>query len=106
VAVLNWLEMEVGHQWMYERIAALSTYAFHALSEISGLTMLTPRPGESGLVAFRLEGKDDAQIVKMLAEKHNILIRNISSTHALRISTGFYNTEEEIDTLVRVLREM
>ncbi|HEY6539918.1 MAG TPA: aminotransferase class V-fold PLP-dependent enzyme [Ktedonobacteraceae bacterium] len=106
VAVLNWLESVVGHQWMYERIAALSTYAFHAFSEIPGVSIVTPRPGESGLVAFRLEGKDNAEVVKVLSEKHNILIRNIPSTHALRISTGFYNTEEEIDTLVRALREM
>jgi L-cysteine/cystine lyase len=106
VAALDWLESVVGYQWLYERIAALSTYAFHALSEIPGLSMLTPRPGESGLVAFRLDGKDEVEVVKVLAEKHNILIRNIPSTHALRISTGFYNTEEEIDTLVRALREM
>jgi L-cysteine/cystine lyase len=106
VAALNWLESVVGHQWMYERIAALSAYAFHALSEIPGLSILTPHPGESGLVAFRLAEKDDAEVVKVLAEKHNILIRNIPSTHTLRISTGFYNTEEEIDTLVRVLREI
>ena len=105
-AVLNWLESVVGHQWMYERIATLSAYAFHALSDIPGLSMLTPRPGESGLVAFRIEGKDEAEVVKVLNEKHNILIRNIPSTHALRISTGFYNTEEEIDTVVRALREM
>ncbi len=106
VAVLNWLDQVVGHQWMYERIAALSTYAFHALQEIPGLHMLTPRAGASGLVSFRLEGKDDGEVVKYLNEKHNIYIRNIPSINALRVSTGFYNTEEEIDTLVRALREM
>ncbi len=105
-AVLNWLDQVVGHQWMYERIATLSAYAFHALQEIPGLHMLTPRAGESGLVSFKLEGKDDGEVVKYLNEKHNIYIRNIPSIHALRISTGFYNTEEEIDTLVRALREM
>ncbi len=106
VAVLNWLDQVVGHQWMYERIAALSTYAFHALQEIPGLHMLTPRAGESGLVSFKLEGKDEGEVVKYLNEQHNIYLRNIPSIHALRISTGFYNTEEEIDTLVRALREM
>src|SRR5579872_869396 len=106
VVVLNWLDAVVGHQWMYERIATLSAYAFSALAEIPGLRMLTPRPGESGLVSFQLDGKDDAEVVKALNENHNILIRNIPSIHALRISTGFYNTEEEIDTLVRTLREM
>ncbi|HLX55877.1 MAG TPA: aminotransferase class V-fold PLP-dependent enzyme [Ktedonobacteraceae bacterium] len=105
-AVLNWLEQVVGFQWIHKRIATLSAYAYHSLQELPGLLMLTPRAGESGLVSFRLEGKDDTEMVNYLREKHNIYIRNIHSTHALRISTGFYNTEEEIDTLVRALREM
>ncbi|HVB76106.1 MAG TPA: aminotransferase class V-fold PLP-dependent enzyme [Ktedonobacteraceae bacterium] len=105
VAVLEWLD-QLGYQWIYERIATLSTYAYHALQDIPGLFMLTPRAGESGLIAFRLSGKGDAEVVKYLNEKHNIYIRNIPSTHALRVSTGFYNTEEEIDTLVKALREL
>lgn len=104
-AVLDWLEKQVGHAWMYERISTLSTYAYHALQEVPGLTMLTPRPGESGLVAFRLEGKNEDEVVTFLREKHNIYIRNIRDNHALRLSTGFYNTEEEIDTVVKALLE-
>jgi L-cysteine/cystine lyase len=102
-AVYRWLEAEIGYDWIYERIAALSAYTYHALRELPSLTMLTPRPGASGLVSFKLEGKDDTDIVTILREQHNIYIRNIPETHALRISTGFYNTEEEIDTLLRVL---
>ena len=105
-AVLNWLEETVGHQWLFERIASLSAYAYKALKEVPGLTMLTPQLGESGLVAFKLEGRDDAEIVTYLRDKHNMYIRNIPSTKSLRISTGFYNTEEEIDKLVAALREM
>jgi len=105
-AVYNWLEQLVDHVWMFERIATLSAYAYHSLCELPGLTMLTPKPGESGLVAFKLDGKDDAEVVTSLREKHNIFIRNLPETHALRVSTGFYNTEEEIDTLVRVLYEL
>ena len=105
-AVLRWLEEEIGYTWIFERIASLNTYAYHALQELPGLTMLTPRPAESGLVAFKLEGKNDADAVTTLREKHNIFIRNIPENHALRISTGFYNTEEEIDTLVRALYEL
>lgn len=104
-AVFRWLEEEIGYTWIFERIASLSTYTYHALRELPGLTMLTPRPGESGLVAFKLDGKDDADVVTALREKHNIYIRNIPESHALRISTGFYNTEEEIDTLVRALHD-
>jgi L-cysteine/cystine lyase len=105
-AVLKWLEETVGHRWLFDHISSLSTYAYKALSEVPGLTILTPRQGESGLVSFQLEGRDDAEIVTYLRDKHNMYIRNIPSTKSLRISTGFYNTEEEIDKLVAVLREM
>jgi L-cysteine/cystine lyase len=105
-AVLNWLEQTVGHQWLFERIASLSSYAYESLKEVPGLTILTPRPGESGLVSFTLDGRDDAEIVTYLRDKYNMYIRNIPSTKSLRISTGFYNTEEEIDKLVVALQEM
>ncbi len=105
-AVLKWLEQTVGHQWLFERIKSLSEYTYTALGEVPGLNILTPRPGESGLVSFRLEEHDDAEIVSHLRDRYNMYIRNIPSTKSLRISTGFYNTEEEIDKLVAALKEM
>src|SRR5437764_298245 len=106
VAVLKWLEEIVGYQWLFERIKSLSIYAYIALQAVPGLTMLTPRPGESGLVAFKLEGHDDTEVVTYLRDKYNIYIRNIPTTKSLRISTGFYNTEEEIDKIVAALYDM
>jgi L-cysteine/cystine lyase len=102
-ALLNWLENEVGFPWIYQRIAALNVYAYHALKTVPGLTILTPQPGVSGILAFTVAGIDDEVLVQQLLEHHNIYIRNIPPNHALRISTGFYNTEEEIDTLVKAL---
>lgn len=104
--VLKWLEETVGYKWLFERISSLSTYTYNALQRIPGITMLTPQPGASGLVSFMLEGRDVTEVVNRLRDHHNIYIRNIPSNKALRISTGFYNTEEEIDTLVRVLRSI
>jgi len=105
-AVLQWLEEKVGYQWMFERISTLSAYAYHALKVLPDVTILTPQPGESGLVSFLLDGHDVKQVVKQLHDFHSIYIRDIPSTGSLRISTGFYNTEEEIDTLVQALRDM
>ncbi|HEV2655088.1 MAG TPA: aminotransferase class V-fold PLP-dependent enzyme [Ktedonobacteraceae bacterium] len=105
-AVLDWLEQFVGYPWMFERIASLNAYAYHALQQIPSLTMLTPEPSGSGLLSFTLEGRNDAELVKLVREKHNIILRNIPSTRALRISTDFYNTEEEIDTLLQALTEV
>ncbi len=102
-ALLNWLDTVVGYEWLFQRIATLHTYAYHALKQIPGLTMLTPEPGASGLISFTLDDKNDAEVVAVLREQHNIYIRNIPSIKALRISTGFYNTEQEIDQLVQAL---
>jgi len=104
--VLKWLDETVGYEWLFERISSLSTYAYNALQRIPGITMLTPQVGASGLVSFMLEGRDVTEVVNTLRDNHNIYIRNIPSNKALRISTGFYNTEEEIDTLVRALRSI
>ncbi len=105
-AVLNWLEYTVGYSWMFERIASLHAYAHAALQTVPGLTMLTPQPGASGLISFTLEGHKDNEFVSYLIAQNNIYIRNIPSIKALRVSTGFYNTEKEIDTLVNALKEL
>jgi L-cysteine/cystine lyase len=105
-AVLNWLEHSVGYEWLLARISQLHSYACQVLQAIPGLTLLTPQPGASGLIAFTLAGIDDGEAVQQLQERYNIYVRNIPPTHALRVSTGFYNTEEEIDMLVQALREL
>ncbi|HLZ80130.1 MAG TPA: aminotransferase class V-fold PLP-dependent enzyme, partial [Ktedonobacteraceae bacterium] len=104
-AALQWLEEIVGYPWIFKRIASLSRYAYSAFKTIPGLTMLTPVAGDSGLISFSLKGRDETELVTQLNEKHNVYIRNIPSMKSLRVSTGFYNTEEEIDAFVKALAE-
>jgi len=100
---LTWLEETVGHAWLFERIAELNHYAAQALPTVPGLQLLSPRPGDSGLLAFTLAGQNSDEVVTYLSEQHQISIRSIPDNSSLRISTGFYNTEAEIDTLVAAL---
>lgn len=102
-AALNWLEEIVGHTWLFARIAELHTYAFQALQAVPNVRLLTPNPGTSGLLAFTLNGQNPDEVVTYLREKHKIYTRTIPDMNAIRLSTGFYNTEEEIDTLVQAL---
>ena len=103
VAVLSWMEETVGYAWLFERIQTLSAYAYNAFQRIPHLEMLTPHVGTSGLIGFTLGDLNVTEVVQKLHDEHNIYIRNIPSTNSLRVSTGFYNTEEEIDTLVQAL---
>ncbi|GAC1399312.1 MAG: cysteine desulfurase [Ktedonobacteraceae bacterium] len=105
-AVLTWMDEFIGHEWLFERIKTLSSYTYNALKKIPTVEMLTPQAGASGLIGFRLGELDVTEVVQKLHDTHNIYIRNIPSTNSLRVSTGFYNTEEEIDTLVQALAKM
>lgn len=104
-AVLNWLDTVVGHDWLFARIAHLNVYAAQALHAVPALTLLTPAPGADGILTFTLEGRNTQEVVEHLRSAHNIYIRDIPSIKALRISTGFFNTEEEIDILVQALEQ-
>jgi L-cysteine/cystine lyase len=100
---LRWLEETVGHQWLFARIAALNTYASRTLLRVPGLRLLTPRPADSGLLTCTLAKGTPEEAVQYLREQHNIYTRTIPEIRAIRISTGFYNTEEEIESLANAL---
>lgn len=102
-ATVNWLEQTVGHTWLFTRIATLNAYAYHALQAVPGLTLFTPRPSDSGLLSFTLSEQNAEEVANALRTQHGIDVRTIAPLNALRISTGFYNTEEEIDALIRAL---
>jgi L-cysteine/cystine lyase len=103
-AALQWVDEYVGHDWQYAHIAEINAYTYQALSTLPDITIWTPQPGVNGLLSFTIAGTDDAAIVQTLRDDYNIYVRSIPSTRTLRISTGFYNTEEDIDKLVHALK--
>ncbi|MBN1220485.1 MAG: aminotransferase class V-fold PLP-dependent enzyme [Anaerolineae bacterium] len=102
-ANLKWLEETVGWDWIYQRIELMAEYARNALQTLPGVTILTPPGPQAGLVTFNVESLDPAKTMAKLA-KDGIILRYIRHPYALRISTGFYNSEEDIDRLVSALR--
>lgn len=104
-ANMGWLAEEVGWAWIYSRIAHLNAYAYERLQSLAAVDMITRAPGESGLLSFYLDGYDSARVVAKLAQE-NIIIRFLGHPYCLRVSTGFYNNEEDIDRLVSVLDEV
>ena len=102
VANLAWLSESVGWDWIYARIIHLAGYARDRLGKLPGLTVITPPGPQAGLVTFTLDGHDPARVMAQLAEKE-IILRYLRHPYALRIATGFYNTEEEIDRLADAL---
>ncbi len=103
VANLAWLAETAGWPWIYARIAHLAGYAHQALSQLAGVTVITPPGPQAGLITFNLDGYDPARVATRL-EEEGIVLRFLPDPYALRLSTGFYNTEADIDRLVAALQ--
>jgi L-cysteine/cystine lyase len=104
LANLKWLDETVGWEWIHQRIEYLAEYARNALQELPGTTILTPPGSQAGLVTFTIDGLDPAKTMLKLGS-NGIILRFIRHPYALRVSTGFYNSEEDIDRLVATLRK-
>jgi L-cysteine/cystine lyase len=102
-ANLTWLAETIGWDWIHERIAHLAEYAYQALSRLAGVAVVTPPGPQAGLITFNLEGYDPARVMTRLSEEE-IILRFLAQPYALRISTGFYNTEADIDRLISALK--
>lgn len=98
VAGLGWLADEVGWAWIHDRIGRLAARARRGLAGVAGVTVLTP-PRHAGLVSFRVAGREPAAVVEALAAG-GYLVRSIPDAGCVRVSNGFFNTEDEVDGLV------
>jgi len=99
---LAWVRGEVGREAAYARIAENAHYCWERAHELPGVEVLTPAGQLAGLVAFKVPGRDLQQTVERLAA-NQVLIRSIPENGAFRISTGFFNTQAEIDRALELI---
>lgn len=99
---VSWLKDDVGLDDAEADIAELSAYCRQRASEIPGAKVLSPPAQPSGLVAVHVGDDDTTPIVEHLQEM-GVLVRNIHENNALRISTGFYNTQAEVDLALETI---
>lgn len=102
---VNFIRETVGLDWAYRRIAQLGQYCWEQLAATDGVTMVTPRNEMAGLVSFMVEGVEPPQLVEGVFA-HGVIIRYIGEPLCARVSTGFYNNEEDIDRLVAAIKDV
>ncbi len=103
VSNLNWLAETVGWDWIHVRIAHLAEYAHTVLSRLPGVTVITPPGPQAGLITFNLNGYDPTRVMTALTDQ-GIFLRYLQEPYALRLSTGFYNSEADLDRLAAALQ--
>lgn len=104
LAAVRWFAQEVGLDWASTRVQALARYARERLLAVPGVTVLTPAE-HAGLIAFRVAGVVPEKIAQEL-HGQGIFVRSVAPVAAVRVSTGFYNTEAEIDALLAGLGQI
>ncbi|HEX5828855.1 MAG TPA: hypothetical protein VFY23_15125, partial [Candidatus Limnocylindrales bacterium] len=93
----GWLTMYVGLPWAQDRAARLAREAADRLAGIDGVTLLTPRHAMGTLVTFRIAGWTSAGACAELGARVFAIVRDIPPLDAVRMSVGFWNTEEELE---------
>ncbi len=93
---VSWIDKELGMDWVHNRIATLGQYAWDKLSAVDGVHVLTPKDMMAGLISFTVEGVEPPALVERMAQD-NVIVRNIGFPVCTRLSTSFYNTEEDVD---------
>jgi L-cysteine/cystine lyase len=94
---VGWLSMFVGLPWVYERGVRMAAWTHDRLSAIPGVEVITPRRHMATLVAFRIAGWTPDEAFAELGARVFAVLRTLPLVDALRISVGFYNSEEELE---------
>ncbi len=94
---VGWLTMHIGLNWATERAMRLAAAAHARLAAIPGVAMVTPVGHGGTLVSFRIRGWTAAQAAGELGARVFAIIRDLPPIDAVRISVGFWNTEEELE---------
>lgn len=97
---IGWLSMYVGLPAVYERGMRMALLAADRLAAIDGVELVTPRATMATLVAFRVRGWTAQAVHDELGARVFTIIRTVPLVDAVRLSVGWFTTEEEITRVV------
>jgi len=76
------------------------------LSALPRVRLRSPRPAQSGLVSFEIEGIAAREAAERLLEQRFVLRYVPARVPYVRASTHLFNTEEELETLTEAVRRL
>jgi L-cysteine/cystine lyase len=100
---IGWLSMFVGLDWIYERGASMARLAADRLAAVAGVELVTPHNHMATLVTFRIAGWPAEAALDELGARVFAVARTVPHIDALRISVGFFTSEEELDRFIEAV---
>ena len=114
-AAMDYLD-GIGRENIAEHDQELGAYAFERLAALKGIRLFGPTIGRAGLVSFLLDGVHAHDVVTVADQRgvalrgghhcNQPLMKKLGVESTARASFYFYNTTEEIDRFVEVVREI
>lgn len=112
-AALEYLS-DIGMPCVYRREHELIQYGLKELKKVPGLTLVGTAANKSSALAFKLAGHSDDEVGRRL-DSYGIavrtghhcaqpVLRHFGYESTVRPTLGIYNSESDIDALVRALR--
>ncbi|MDQ3604394.1 MAG: aminotransferase class V-fold PLP-dependent enzyme, partial [Actinomycetota bacterium] len=90
----------------FQEIQQRADLLMDLLSELPRVTIRSPRPAQSGLVSFEVEGMLAQDAVERLLGQ-GFILRHLPGPNAyIRASTHLFNTEDELEALAEAVREL
>jgi L-cysteine/cystine lyase len=103
---VGWLEMYVGLPWALPRGERLAGWLLHALAATDGVDLLTPTDSAAGIAAFRLASWRAAEAAEELGRRVFAILRPLPELDALRVSSAWFNTDEELARFAEAVAEL
>lgn len=99
---------ELGPERVYARIKALGDYLRTRLQEVPGIKLFTPLHPEmaAGITVYNIEGLTGNFIQDELWKRARLRPRSMGEVYGVRQSTHIYNSFEEIDRTVDILKDL
>lgn len=99
---------ELGPERVYNRIKSLGDYLRMRLKEIPGIKIFTPLEPSmtAGITVYNIEGLTGDFIQDELWRRGRLRPRSMGDIYGVRQSTHIYNSFEEIDRTISILKEL
>jgi len=101
---IGWLTMFVGVEFVHRRGTAMAARAADLLAGVDGVKVLTPRDRMATLVTFQIDGWPSEDALEELQSRTFSILRRVALVDALRISVGFWTTDDELEQLLDGVR--
>jgi cysteine desulfurase/selenocysteine lyase len=114
-AAMDYLD-RIGRDRIAQHDRELGAYAFEKLAALKGIRLFGPTIGRAGLVSFLLDGIHAHDVVTVANQRgvalrgghhcNQPLMKKLGVESTARASFHFYNTTEEIDHFVELVRDV